>query len=156
MKLTIIQPFIVLMITLVSIAVRADLTVEINQLLAPIKSAQHLVKLNTEDSPLQTLPQEARQPFLDSLTFNEHGLTGFNYHILETQLTARQIYKILALFGAQHLIQNFQQAEVISSLDHLLLEQDFQPNGDHYNYECASRATCAYAQQRICMSSCYH
>lgn len=156
MTIKMIQYTVALMLIFISITIRADLTVEINQLLAPIKSSQNLEAFNKEESPLNALPKEARQDFLDSLTFNERGLTGFNYHILETQLSPSQIYKILALFGSQHLTPKFQQAEATTPLDHLLLEQDFIPYGDHLNYECISRATCAYAQQRICMSSCYH
>jgi hypothetical protein len=73
-------------------------------LLAPIHTRADLKKyLKTHaksGSPLDALNPGARQRFLASLVFHQHGLGGFGAADLK-YLPSVQIYKILSLFGAQ-------------------------------------------------------
>jgi hypothetical protein len=68
---------------------------------APITSRAALdsyMKMTPEtNNPLMLLSAEARTRFIDSLTFNETGVTGFRTDDLERELTPSKIYKILAL-----------------------------------------------------------
>lgn len=77
---------------------------ELDVLLAPIRSAADLksyLDSRCPGSPLDSLSAAALGRFLDSLTFNENGLTGYHTEDLQEELTATQAYRILELFGAQ-------------------------------------------------------
>ncbi|USX19380.1 hypothetical protein NHH82_26625 [Oxalobacteraceae bacterium OTU3REALA1] len=73
-------------------------------------------------SPLASLSPTGRQEFIDRLTFNENGLTGYRYSILEKELTPSQIYSILSLFGTQNHTSMFKKAKVASQADAQLLD----------------------------------
>jgi hypothetical protein len=150
--------------------------------LAPIKSAtdlkNYMIMTPNRVSPLRYLPTQARETFLGSLTFNEKGLTGYNYKILQDSLTPNQTSQVLALFGQQHLTDlthgkpiNQQAAQPGSLLP--TLKQDILRNGDvtpawYYDpeggggtegggtkgYWCSSRATCSPKGNDICTSNC--
>lgn len=87
----------------------------IDQLLAPVKSADDLraflSKAKASENPLSKLDVQARQDFIESISFNEKGLTGYNYSILESNLTLPQIRNVLALFGSQTSIRNFRSSK---------------------------------------------
>lgn len=72
---------------------------------APIKSAQDLLiyqKMTpAKESPFHLLSPNARREFLESLSFNDQGVAGFKYSILEQELTPTQIFRVLALLGSQ-------------------------------------------------------
>lgn len=132
---------------------------------APIRSkadlASYVSAFQQERSAFASLSVEGKQVFFESLRFNEIGLTGFNMRVLENELTATQIYKVLSLFGAQSLTRLMPNAKVVSGLDqHILLGNDshkWRPEydaTDYPGYACAARATCSPSQQDICMSSC--
>jgi hypothetical protein len=76
---------------------------------------------NVQSSPLRYLSPAAQKAFLDSLTFNENGLTGFKSALLEADLTPTQIEEVLALFGHQRLVIMFPKAKVSSPRDKELL-----------------------------------
>lgn len=137
--------------------------------LAKIKNMDEVeIELNNERSSLYFLSDYGRDEFLNSIVFRKNGLGGFNMAPLEDELTPEQIYQILSLFGAQHIIHHFKRARIESSLDVLLLtnpkNETLLTNGpfgqpgdgskDHLEYECLRRATCASKQRHICMSSC--
>jgi hypothetical protein len=107
-------------------------------------------------SPLDELPPQARARFLAGLTFNSRGIAGFNYADLQADLTASQVYRILALFGAQRDTQLI-GARVVSSADRAAV-QPVQGSGgegtDHKDYECVSAGTCSPQATYICMSNC--
>jgi hypothetical protein len=109
-------------------------------------------------SPLSKLSPAGKAEFLASLTFNENGVTGFNYRVLENELTPTQIYSVLALFGAQHLTARLRGARIDSVADHQLLSYataKMRRQGDDYSgYACTARATCTTSTNAICMSSC--
>jgi len=136
---------------------------ELMRLLAPIKSRVdldvHLSKAGEIDSPLLRLSSAGRQGFIDSLTFNDRGLTGFRYSDLEAELSPSEIYAILSLFGAQHLARQMTGARPASTADTLILGQTVRSSfskdpGDHAGYWCSSPHTCARKSNYICMSGC--
>ena len=128
--------------------------------LAPIKSDKdlHAYVRNNKNSPLSELTPGARQRFIQSLTFNEHGLTSFQYTDLEAELTPSQIYQILSLFGAQDVTPLLENARIANNLDSEIMGKTGDgvvvPLGDHMDYQCVGRATCELSANRICMSSC--
>lgn len=162
-------------------ALEEDLALE----LAPIKSHDelHAYVENTPKfmSPLEALSPSGRERFLRSLTFNESGITGFSYDDLEAELTPSQIYRVLSLFGAQHLTTRMRGARIDTPLDSALMEarlnspapvilpkkrssqstqaqHDFpscptQPC-DYEGYKCVKPSTCENSLRSICMRSC--
>lgn len=135
--------------------------------LAPVKSQQTLRAYQSITpevlSPLGKLSARARADFLSSLTFNEKGLTGFNYRLLEDELTPSQVHGVLALFGAQYLTPSLKGARVETEADQKLLispqtKSIFNPwgdpEGDHKGYWCFQRSNCYVNENFICMSSC--
>jgi hypothetical protein len=136
---------------------------ELAFLLAPIKSKADLdryleeVRQNPEArTPLNALSPAARDRFLNSLVFTEHGLGGFYFADLEAQLTASQAYRVLSLFGAQHVTSLLQGARIESRADEIIMENTVAPElpADYKDMECVSRATCGPKYNYICMSSC--
>lgn len=69
----------------------------------PIRSPQalehYLRETPPDKSPLDLLPQGARQRFLSSLVFGRGGLGGFAFDDLQVYLTNAQIRQVLSLFG---------------------------------------------------------
>ncbi|WP_143073980.1 hypothetical protein [Roseateles sp. YR242] len=147
--------------------------VEINRLLAPIKSAQDLYDyLNKKppESPLDKLSPSAKRRFVDSLQFNEKGLTTFQYTDLESELSTSEIYQVLALFGVQHHAASIRGARVSSATDLLIknsllvCDPSFAAQGiraattgiciDYPDYQCIKRGTCESAGGKICTSNC--
>lgn len=144
--------------------------------LAPIKSAadlkNYIIMTPNRVSALRYLPAQAKETFLGSLTFNEKGLTGFNYKVLQDNLTPNQTSQVLALFGQQHLTDmTYGKTAPISpnTLDPLLplLKQENLKNGiltpsggrgeltpDYGEYYCAAKATCRKEVGAICTSNC--
>jgi hypothetical protein len=140
--------------------------------LAPIRSLSDLHDYMAAHArtrtPLDALSPTAKRVFLDSLSFNEKGVTSFNYAILEDELTASQAYKILGLFGVERLTSKLHNARVVSDTDRLIMSNmSVQPATcggggtttstgmcDHDDYRCISRATCMSAMSMICTSNC--
>jgi hypothetical protein len=100
---------------------------------------------------------------LQSLKFSETGLSSFNYKALENELTPTQIYKVLSIFGMQHLTARFRLARVITATDMALITSHDHakgiiiydtPEGDYEGYACTSRATCSKNMNDICTSNC--
>lgn len=116
---------------------------------APIKSASDLsnyVKMTPKtQSSLKYLSASDQRFFLASLTFNEKGLTGFDYGVLKKSLSAKQIAEVLSLFGYQHLTNQISGQKSASVA--------FAPV-DYVDYRCESRATCETAMSKICTSNC--
>lgn len=145
--------------------------------LAEIKSVHTAEEeASKSNSPLKKLSPYAQRVFIDSLVFTENGLGGFNYTILEEELTPTEIYKVLQLIGAQHTITMFTNARIETKADLLLMSQksvrqainskskesdsevgvQSMPafGADHKGYECLRRATCSRAERHICMGGC--
>lgn len=129
-------------------------------LLAPVKSPLDLATYlrSSRATPLDALSLAARSRFLNSLSFNENGLTGFDYTDLRAELTATQIYRILAIFGAQRVTPLVDGARSETDVDHLLMAlptNTVEPSmEDHQGYRCESPHTCGESLRHICMSGC--
>lgn len=98
---------------------------------APVRSLKDLkahLLLQGNSSPLALLPEQKKQEFIDQLTFNENGLTGYRYSILEKELTPSQIYTILSLFGVQRHISVFRGAKISTKADAQLLRSGASTN----------------------------
>src|ERR1041385_3951042 len=70
--------------------------------LVPIRSASDLDNylLTARNSPLDRMSPDARQGFLDSLTFTKNGLGGYRYTDLQ-ELPDTDIHDVLRLFDAE-------------------------------------------------------
>lgn len=100
---------------------------QLDVLLAPIQSAaglQAYLDSRHQDSPLDRLSPAALQRFLDSLTFNDSGLTGYRTDDLQEELTATQAYRILELFGAQHTTPMLRGLTIKTKLDARIMAMD--------------------------------
>jgi hypothetical protein len=98
---------------------------------AQIRSLPQLkahLALQGKASPLAALSAASQQEFIDRLTFNENGLTGYRYGILEKELTPSQIYSILSLFGTQKHIGMFKKARIATQADAQLLDTGASTN----------------------------
>lgn len=134
----------------------------IAQAVAPIRSRgdldQYLATHKTIASPLDAFSPGLRQMFLSSLTFNEKGITGFRYDVLES-LRPTEIYKILSLFGAQGFTSQLSNVRIVTPTDSLIMS----PAGDGVigigsdfleGYRCASKGTCHTSTLDACTSNC--
>lgn len=126
--------------------------------MAPVKSQADLAAyLRTIDaeSPLMALSPGARDRFLDSLEFNENGLVGYRYEDLERDLTASQVYRILALFGAQQ-TASLLHSRIESDADRIIATDPWIPQQleDHKNFRCLGAHNCFETPAFICMTGC--
>lgn len=130
--------------------------------LAPIKSSSDLatyLRITPKAaSPLNRLSPGAQRRFLKSLTFNENGLTGYEYVDLVAELPAAGIYNVLGLFGAQHTTSLLKGVRVLNKADVAIMSSmnnsPMLRAADYEGYRCESRATCAENMHTICMSAC--
>lgn len=137
---------------------------ELAQAAAPIKSTSDLqvyfATTGNRATPFSRLSDSARHRFIESLTFNEKGLTGFSYADLQAELSATEIYQLLSLFGAQHLTSSIKGAAIRTPLDAAIMNAgstispSFENIDDHVGYYCSGRATCSQSATQICMSNC--
>ena len=137
---------------------------DLDFLIAPIKSRDDLQRharfAQAIRSPLMYLPAKARARFLDSVTFNDAGVTGYRLDLLQDELTVSQAYQVLALFGEQRDVRHLDKAAIESELDLDVLRSldasgaKAQCDEDHPSYKCVARATCQSATGFICKSNC--
>ncbi len=132
-------------------------------LMAPVKSraelAAHIDSSRFSGTPLDQLTPKARKRFLASITFNKKGITGFNYGDLEYELSAKQAYRILSLFGAQHTTAMLKNLRIDDEVDKVIMSTEI--NGpklrmleDHKEYRCMGAHNCYVTPLFICMSGC--
>lgn len=159
----------------VSPASEARLNRDLAYLVAPIKSRRDLEAYLAHagrDSPLNALSESARARFVGSVTFSKKGVSGFDYSDLVAELSAKQAYRILALFGEQHITAMIKNLRVEDSLDEEIMAQGTPmaapkcvtypincPGGDpigtdYEDMKCESAGTCAYAKTKICTQNC--
>jgi len=84
-------------------------------------------------------------------------LTSIDYKVLEDNLSIGEIYQVLRLFGAQHLIRYFKNARILDKNESLLMQTigiDDEIGKDYVGYKCVSRATCEKSGRHICTSNC--
>jgi hypothetical protein len=105
-------------------------------------------------TPFDALSPLARRRFLSSLTFNERGLTSFEYVDLR-ELTASQAYSILKLFGLERGTHLLSGVRISTRGDWMLMHPSSPLPADFLlDYHCAGRGTCARASGFACTSSC--
>ena len=153
---------------------------QIDNAAAPIRSSADLnAYLQTTPvarTPLGPLSPDARRRFIRSLTFNDNGLTGFDYRPLSRELSASEIYRVLSLFGMQHDTALIPNVQVLTPLDSAIMghvspqfcppvepdasgsapaaPQSFCPPSDHMGYECLKPGDCWTKSGHICTSNC--
>ena len=121
---------------------------------APAKTKAQLQALASVESPLDALPQGAKQKFIDRVVWRENGIAGYRYVDLQ-QLTPTQIYEILSLIGAQYMVGRFKEATVVTELDAMLMgDPNYLRSEDYDGYWCKSRATCSISHSDICTGGC--
>lgn len=131
---------------------------------APVHSnallAAHLMKAKDSGSPLNLLSPTARARFVDSLKFNEGGVTSFYYADIESELTSSQAYELLSLFGLQSMLQYMPKIRISSDEDLDIMRAygggtiGLPLPDDHNDYWCTSRGTCSRNVGSICTSNC--
>ncbi|HET8898070.1 MAG TPA: hypothetical protein VFN09_04770, partial [Rhodanobacteraceae bacterium] len=132
---------------------------EIQQATAQIQShaelARYLTSTPAERSPLSKLSAPARQRFLSSITFNEHGITGFSYADLAAELTPTEISAILRLFGAERTVPLMKNAHISNHVDSLIMHSPYlMPSEDHEGYACDAPGDCVKMNDHICTHNC--
>lgn len=133
----------------------------VDALVAPIHSHADLTKYLTTTpkgaSPLDAMPPAARGRFLRSLHFTEAGLGSFSYADLQN-LTATQIYKILALFGVQAVTPIIIGARIVTPTDQTIMDMGRATSAAHpcpfYDYKCVGVGSCARYYNYICTCRC--
>lgn len=121
---------------------------------APIKSPRDLelhLKSHPGDSPLMVMAPLNRRLFLDSLRFNEKGVTTLRYDVLES-LTPTEAYQILSLFGMQGLTPQL-NLRGSSPLDKKVMSitPSLLPLKDYY---CEGKGTCRQGSNVACGDAC--
>lgn len=121
--------------------------------LAPIRSAVDLDKYLKEHqkSPFDAFSKRGLERFIDSLTFNQLGLTGYRTAEIESDLTPRQAYAILSLFGVQKTISSLDFEHASDEDKELLQRSGNVINTDYKDYKCIGRATCTWSTLNICI-----
>ncbi len=124
---------------------------------------RYLAATAKSGSPLDALSSSARARFLSSITFNEKGITGFRYGDLQSELTARQMFDVLHLFGVERDVKLIPNLRVETPADQRVISAlPFADGGgdgggfgkDYRDYWCVSRATCNPSPTSICTSNC--
>ncbi len=130
---------------------------------APINSqlalSTYLASPAAQRSPLNLLAASSKARFLDSLKFNETGVTSFYYADIERELSASQAYELLKLFGLTNTIGPMKGLRIDNAKDRSVMSAYGSPvttqlMDDHQFYWCSSRATCSSMSGSWCMSGC--
>lgn len=94
---------------------------ELARELAPVKSRKDFEQLMQQDNAaahaFARMGAENQATFVQRLTFNEKGLTGFNFKVVEDSLTVREAYQLLSVFGIQHVVRSLKGLRVESRTD---------------------------------------
>jgi hypothetical protein len=114
-----------------------------------IRSTQELESYlqTTPDSPLNRLPVDVRQSFLNSLRFNENGLSSYRYTDLKA-LPAADVAQILGLFGIGHTTSLLPKNNTTSNFNQI---EDQGGIDDKY---CFSAGSCAPMSGWTCTDNC--
>ena len=123
---------------------------------AEIRSREDLVdhlQRRGSRSPIAALRPAARKRFMESLAFNENGLTQYRYDVLRENLTASQSYRILKLFGAEGSGSFLRTSRLETDLDAAIAS--LRMMDDHQKAKCVSPHNCQRGWvDFICMSGC--
>lgn len=123
--------------------------------LAPIRSTSELASYLQahKTSPFDALSERSRKLFMESLVFTDQGLGSYRYRELEAELSPRQAFELLSLFGAQKTMGYLQfsngsakEHAAVAKLAPIFLD-------DHKGYRCIPPATCVLASDHICIGA---
>ncbi len=121
---------------------------------APVKSPSDLSTYESEhvtSSPLNALSPMMKQLFVNSIRYNEKGVTTIRYDVLES-LSPTQVYQILSLFGMQSLTPSLNLRSA-SPLDKQImsLHPNLMPLKGYY---CEGKGTCRQNASEACSDAC--
>lgn len=123
--------------------------------LATIRSAADLSAYlqSRKASPFDALGERSRKLLVESLVFTDQGLGSYRYREIETELTPRQAYELLGLFGAQRTVGylRFSRGSAAERAAVAKLAPIFRE--DHRGYRCTPPATCVVASDHICIGA---
>lgn len=139
---------------------RATTARELALLIAPIRSrsglADYLERHRGASTPFDALSPRARQRFIESLTFGTNGLSSFSRLEIESQLSVTEAYRLLALFGAQHLTSRLVGLRRSGPGDTAIMESgqdEIEEIGGMADYRCnPDRQVCEPRAGSICMA----
>lgn len=125
---------------------------------APINSVvrlqEHLQNLS-QDSPLRAFSVPSRQRFVQSLRFNESGVTSMRHQEIVEELSYSEAYRVLALFGVTRILTKLPLLRSENADDERIRASKSPPfHEDHYRYACTGPHTCSTSSQDICMTGC--
>lgn len=146
--------------TLERVAMDAEKQNAIDYAVAPIKSKVDLLSYlhnKPANSPINKLSPQGLQHFVSSVQFNEKGVTTYDYSDLRAELSATQVYQVLALFGIQHSTSAIPGLQVLDDADRAIANTgniNRMLIADYGDYKCEARATCSSALSKICTSNC--
>lgn len=124
-------------------------------LLSPIRTSAELsayLQLH-KTSPFNALSKRSQQLFVESLVFTENGLASYRYRELESELTPRQAFELLSLFGAQKTLGYLQFAQASSEESNAAAKLAPVLLDDHKGYRCVPPATCQSSMDHICIGA---
>lgn len=129
--------------------------------LALIKSqadlARYIASSKGAATPLSALSPGGKQRFLQSLRFSDKGLASFDYRDIQSELTATQAYRLLALFGVERSTSTIRGLKLQTRADELIMLQNSPAMSlrmtDYPDKWCESRATCSFAVGKTCIGA---
>lgn len=155
----------------------SEISVSVGKLAAPIKSESDFrLELANTSSPIHFLSAHGKSQFVEGVVFANGGVASLNVRPLENQLTPSQIYRVLSLFGFQHLTHTVSTVRLETEADVQIHSLAVKPSaeaagsdsfagnerdqfvlsdqcgGDHVGYRCMSR-NCRAMSSYICNTS---
>lgn len=123
--------------------------------LAPIRSRSELATYlqQRQTTPFDALSSRSRRAFVDGLMFTESGLASYRYRELELELTPRQAFELLSLFGAQKTVGRLDFANASTEERQALAKMAPVLLDDHKGYRCVPPATCQSSMDHICIGA---
>jgi hypothetical protein len=127
-------------------------------LAAPIRSRHELIEYINRHrgapTPLDALSPRGKQRFLDSLRFGTDGLASFSRTEIESQLNPTQAYRLLALFGLQHVTPQLNGMRRGGASDAAIMKSRDETIEERYvlfGFRCNQiRQTCEQHHDSIC------
>lgn len=106
-----------------------------------------------KDSPLLLLSDGARDRFIQSIVFTDHGVASFQYADLRAELSASEVYRLLSIFGLQNSTKSIPDLRIESAADEAVIDDaaGVGPLADYVDYKCRPPATCTRSMFDICI-----
>lgn len=126
--------------------------IHIERVGAEIRSHDDLSEMSAKVDPLlERLPDAARETFIESLTFNERGLSGYNFRVLLDYLSETEVNDLMTLFGFNNVGTHLLGHNTTMSGEAV---RPGEPPG-FSGYHCLSPGTCARTDaDMICTANC--